>query len=109
MDQCPLGWPSSREASGNRCGRRLGRTGRCRSWLGFLRLYGGQCVGADDGGTEQRKSVAQALQLPCPHILNSLENRIPILGLSPFPKAALPQLSSPLIFYPEPLLSTSNP
>jgi hypothetical protein len=27
--------------------------------LGFLRLCGGQCVGADDGGTEQRKSIAQ--------------------------------------------------
>jgi hypothetical protein len=27
--------------------------------LGFLRLSGGQCVGADDGGTEQRKSIAQ--------------------------------------------------
>jgi hypothetical protein len=29
--------------------------------LGFLRLCGGQCVGADDGGTEQRKSVAQGI------------------------------------------------
>jgi hypothetical protein len=29
--------------------------------LGFLRLCGGQCVGADDGGTEQGKSVAQGI------------------------------------------------
>jgi hypothetical protein len=29
--------------------------------LGFLRLCGGQCVGADDGGTEQRKSLAQGI------------------------------------------------
>jgi hypothetical protein len=29
--------------------------------LGFLRLCGGQCVGADDGCAEQRKSVAQGI------------------------------------------------
>jgi hypothetical protein len=29
--------------------------------LGFLRLCGGQCVGADDGRAEQRKSVAQGI------------------------------------------------
>src|SRR4029077_15894516 len=52
---------------------------------------------------------ASDLQLPCPHIFTTLENRRPILRLNPLPKAAQPQLSSPLIFSPEPLLSTSDP
>src|SRR5277367_1339771 len=49
------------------------------------------------------------LQLPCAHILTDLEDRSLILRLSPFPQAALAQLSSELIFSAEPLLGTSNP